>query len=185
MPKDKMILTTSDEAATYKTVTGWVSRDGYFFGNDERSARYSGATHRPCEECGKPIEKSRVRCSECQEKKSRALFLAMSTKEWDRETPLYSRHVEEFFFDEESLLDYCDEELCHTIEEMELIICEPRYARQLDVDDFCDELPEDRDEAPEALMVAIDEFNERVKGLGPLSWTPGKYRAIVNLSTIA
>ena len=44
MSETKIVLLEDAEAATLKTVTGWVSRDGLFFGSDERTARWSGAT---------------------------------------------------------------------------------------------------------------------------------------------
>ncbi|MEQ1969482.1 ead/Ea22-like family protein, partial [Xenorhabdus nematophila] len=45
----KIVMYDSPEAAQIKIVTGWVSRDGRFWGDDERMARYCGATHRQCE----------------------------------------------------------------------------------------------------------------------------------------
>ena len=48
----EIILDTSDKAATYCTgLTGWVSRDGYYFGDNkdsENMAKYKGSTHRSC-----------------------------------------------------------------------------------------------------------------------------------------
>jgi hypothetical protein len=32
---EKIVMMDSDEAASIKTVTGWVARDGLFWGNDE------------------------------------------------------------------------------------------------------------------------------------------------------
>ena len=42
----QIILPESPEAASVQTVTGWVSRTGRYWGNDERMARYDGSTHR-------------------------------------------------------------------------------------------------------------------------------------------
>ena len=53
--EEKTILFTSDEAAKYTDgISGWVSRDGFFWGKDERAARYHGCTHVLCEDCGNP-----------------------------------------------------------------------------------------------------------------------------------
>lgn len=46
----KIIPYDSPEAASFKTVTGWVSSDGIFCGNDEHVARYRGCTHIKCNE---------------------------------------------------------------------------------------------------------------------------------------
>ena len=42
----KIILPESPEAASIQTVTGWVSSNGRYWGNDEHMARYDGSTHR-------------------------------------------------------------------------------------------------------------------------------------------
>ena len=66
----KVIMFDSDEAAQYKTnLSGWVSRDNHFFGEDEHMARYVGCTHRKCEDCGEPTEKGWLVCDNCREKR--------------------------------------------------------------------------------------------------------------------
>ncbi len=57
MSTEQIVLNTSDEAASIKTVTGWIDRYGRFWGDYERIARYSGCTHVACSECGKPSVK--------------------------------------------------------------------------------------------------------------------------------
>jgi len=46
---EKIVPYDSAEAASIQTVTGWVSRSGRFWGNDEHMARYDGCTHRKCD----------------------------------------------------------------------------------------------------------------------------------------
>lgn len=49
MPEQKpIIMYDSPEAASLKTVTGWVYEDGRLFGQDENLARFCDATHRSC-----------------------------------------------------------------------------------------------------------------------------------------
>ncbi|MDX5626641.1 MULTISPECIES: hypothetical protein [unclassified Brenneria] len=45
---EKIILRDSEEAASIKTVTGWVSAKGRVYGDNEDLARYDGATHQRC-----------------------------------------------------------------------------------------------------------------------------------------
>ena len=45
MAEKPIIMEDSPEAASIKTVTGWVSRTGRFCGDDERMARFDGSTH--------------------------------------------------------------------------------------------------------------------------------------------
>lgn len=175
-PEEKRILSTSDEAASIQTVTGWVSRLGRFWGNDERMARYEGCTHGFCE-CGAVVEKSYIRCNSCQVVLERERYQTRPTQVWDGATPLYSDAREEYFMDAESLADMlADVEDVPTIEDLRLVICEPNHASQIEPDHWCDDLPEDGD-IPSEMAEALKAFNEVVRRQAPLSWSPGKYAA--------
>lgn len=176
--EEKIVLDSSDEAASIQTVTGWVSRDGRFYGNDESLARYAGSTHRTCE-CGAVTEKSYLRCKECRHKGDIAKYNAMPSQPWDGETFLYSDAHDKYFQDLESLADHLsdyDDDDKYTLEDLRLIICEPNYARQVESDFWCDELPEDGD-IPAEMKAAMKAFNEVIKRQAPLSWSPGKFAA--------
>ena len=80
---DKIILPGDPEAASIQTVTGWVSENGYFYGdkpNSEGLARYDGSTHRKCD-CGETIKKNSY-CRKCHTKKRDAIFDGMKKVEW-------------------------------------------------------------------------------------------------------
>ncbi len=102
------------------------------------------------------------------------MFNKMPAKEWDGVALLYSHVLDQYFNDMDNLNDYCKCE--HSkISELQIVICEPEYAQPLDVEYFCDQLPEDG-ELPYEIEVAIDEFNKKVESYGkPLSWQPGDY----------
>ena len=173
--KNKIILNESDEAATWKTgISGWVDRHGHFFGNDERNARWSGATHILCPECGKPTSKNYTMCADCRLKKSIERYNERERKEWDGETPLYSHACDKHFFNDD-LFDHLEEFDC-TAESLRLIICEPMYLRQIDEDYFCDDLPEDG-ELSKDIVSALEELNLLIKKNGPVGCMPGKYAA--------
>jgi hypothetical protein len=97
--------------------------------------------------------------------------------EWDGKSPVCLFHSDKFFFDESSIEDYCEENEID-LADLDLVICEPQYAPELEGDFFADYLPSERDdELPDELQSAIDEFNAKVKAYGtPLSWVPGKNR---------
>ncbi|MGJ0580578.1 DNA N-6-adenine-methyltransferase, partial [Xenorhabdus bovienii] len=81
-----VVMHDSSEAASIKTVTGWVSRDGQFWGDDERMARYCGATHRQCENNpNHPIIAMRDYCELCHTEERHNRFNAMERQQWDRE----------------------------------------------------------------------------------------------------
>lgn len=169
---DQMIMYDSPEAAEYRTnLSGWVSRDGLYFGSDEYIARYSGCTHRPCCECGAATPKSYLLCNACRAKKDQARYEAMPEEEWDGKSMLYSEVSGEFYFD----LCEAEDSLEHwqTLRAIRLVICRPVYA-SLDVDYFADDLPPEGEPPPE-LVDAIDAFNRSVAGV-VLSWEPGQTR---------
>jgi hypothetical protein len=173
----KVILNTSDEAASFKTnLSGWVSRRGMFFGNDERTARWDGCTHVACE-CGHVVEKGRSKCEICRREASDKRFASMERKKWDGETPLYLFDDDCFFWCEDQLEDYCDEHDCRK-EDLKLVICEPTYAKEIDPNEYyCEDLPEDG-EIEGDLLAAFEELNSFIRGSKIiLSWAPGKIAA--------
>jgi len=174
----EIILSTSKDAATFKTgISGWVDRHGHFFGNDERSARWSGATHILCPECGKTTNKNYTMCADCRLQKSIERYNKMERKEWDGETPLYSDSLNRYFFDFD---DIADEFVSHggSVDSLRLTICEPMYLQQVEEDYFYDDLPEDF-ELPEDVLSALEELNKTIKEQKPVTWAPGKYAVII------
>lgn len=58
---DDIVFEADDVAANYQTnISGWVSRNGFFYGNNEQSARRDGATHVLCSECRQACAKGRA-----------------------------------------------------------------------------------------------------------------------------
>lgn len=173
----KIIFPEDPETATIETRTVWVSRTGsaHF---DERGARWEGATHLHCEKCGTPVIKPYCLCQHCADQKEKERYERREKKKWDGKSLLYSESVDQFFEDmgevEEYLLNETEDGNAMTLEDLRLMICDPVYARPLDDDYFCDEIPEDG-EVPEKLRAAVDAFNEAIKNCGILSWAPGKY----------
>lgn len=174
----KVIMAESPEAASIQTVTGWVSSNGQFWGNDERMARYCGSTHKTCD-CGAIVEQ-RSYCKYCHAKRSIEKYNKMERKAWDGDAMLYSGSHDKYFSDMDEVLDYCDDNEFQ-LHELRLVICEPLYASMLDIDSHCEsELCED-DQAPKELREAAAVFNRAIEAYGkPLSWMPGKFALELN-----
>lgn len=173
---EKIVPYDSAEAASIQTVTGWVSRSGRFWGNDEHMARYDGCTHRKCDACETMIPvRGYTICDQCRETKEIEKWQAMPRQEWDGKSLLYSQAADVFFQDSDDLSCHCEENEC-TPQSLRLVICDPQYARQIDAEDhYSDELPEDGDLPPE-LEEAFERLNEAIKACRtPLSWIPGKF----------
>ena len=173
----KVIFPEDSETASCEIKTVWVSRNGHVF-FDERGARWEGATHLHCKECGKPVLKPYILCPSCEDNKDKERYEKREKKEWDGKSWLYSESVEEFFEDmdeaEEYYLFKAEDDNKMTLEDLRLRICKPVYARFLDEDYFYDALPEDSD-VPEELLNAVDTFNKAIKEYGIISWEPGEY----------
>ena len=170
---DKIIMADSPEAAEYKTgLSGWVSR-GQYFGdgpNAEDSARYHGCTHYVCKYCPAPAPKPYTACQECRDKKDLERFYALPRADWDGKAMLYSEARSKYYADPDDAEDALDDG--ETLADLRLVICKPNYVRQIDPDDFVDDLPEDGELPPE-VEAAMDTFNSAVAGI-VLSWSPGK-----------
>ena len=165
----EIILEDDERAASLQTVTGWVARNGQFWGNDERMARYCGATHRRCQ-CGH-VHNIRGYCEPCHERKTAERHAALPQAEWDGVAMLFVG--DEYFSDMESLVDHFLERDLDP-DDVTVIICKPNGVRELTTDFCSDELPEDGD-IPADVEEAMDAFNKAVAGI-VLSWSPGKFR---------
>ena len=181
-PEPETIPPSDERAARKVTVTGWLSRDGRFYGDDERMARWAGSTHAVCETCGTTTTKSWTKCEACREKADIERFNAMPELPWDGEAMLYSDRFDAFYREPGDALEALDtyepdEDSSggrETLADARLIICRPQYA-QIDSEIFHDILPGDEADPPQELLDAIDAFNEKMKDV-VISWEPGKFR---------
>jgi len=169
---DKIVMFDSIEAASIKTVTGWVSRDGRFYGDDERAARYGGCTHVVCKYCGGPAVRAWLACDACLAKKNQERFEAMPRVEWDGKAMLYSRARDEFYQDPGDAEDALAEG--ESLIDLELVICKPTPVSPIDEDGYFADMPDGYEELPDELLAAIKEFNDAVADMNPLSWHPGE-----------
>ena len=171
--QEEVVMIDDPQAATLVTVTGWRSRDGRFYGDNEHAARWGGCTHVKCWTCGEPAVKGDTDCRQCRDSSAKAKYAAMPTAEWDGVAMLYSDGRDEYFYSPEDAEDSLEDG--QTLADLRLRICEPEYAREIAASDWEDQLPDDGDcDAPCWLQEAIDRFNASITGHAPLSWSPGK-----------
>lgn len=169
MKKEEIkIMFASDEAAQLKTITGWVSRDGRYFGNDERLARFAGSTHDVCS-CGGIREKSWLFCPKCLHKKRREEYLSIPFKDYDG-SPVYSHTHDKYFFDEDDLEMYLEDIEADSID---LVFCIPVNFCHLSYDYWENFLSDDQ-ELPNELAKKVEELNAFIDTLPPPCWKPGK-----------
>lgn len=173
------IMYDSDEAATFKTdISGWVSSEGRFFGNNEHLARWSGSTHKKCN-CGNVTEKHWTVCTHCRTARSDERYNALEFREWSGE-PLSIFGCDTYFFRDE-IYDYLND-LEKGAATPQLVICEPVFAPYIE-DYGVDQLPDDFtiEDAHPKLAELIADVNKYVHENNPiLSWCEGKFRTTVS-----
>ena len=171
------VMFDSPEAAQFKTVEGWVSRQGSFYGDDEVAARWAGCTHRLCK-CGNQMDKFENWCGHCRLKRDWDAYEALPKEPWDGETPVYSISLIKFFLEGiEEILDDKEESLTEDdyLETLRLVHCDPVYLHAIDEDYWADDLPTDSEgELPVSVCVALESLNDALGAAGPISWKPSK-----------
>lgn len=181
----EIITYDSDEAAKrVEGISGWVSRDGRFWGDNEHMARWDGCTHIECKEegCTTLVKKrSFTTCDSCREKKRHQTFMELERKEWDGKTPLYLDGSDTYFFDAEELDHYLEENEC-TLDSLQLRFCKPIKMPHLEDDYFLEQLHEDA-EIPDDLALAIEQVNKIIDATPPQTWEPDRYAAVISMES--
>lgn len=173
---EEVVMYDSPEAATYRTdITGWVSRAGLYFGTGdaaETMARNSGCTHTRCASCGTVMPKGHLLCSHCRKLAADERYAKMPRAQLEDRAWLYARANDRYYGDLSEAED--DLEEGQTLADLQLVICEPIYARQIDEDFFQEDEDMDFDgELPAEVRDAVAAYNRAVSGI-VLSWSPGK-----------
>lgn len=177
----KIIMWNSAEAAQPATLTLadgttrqlWVGGGHAYI--EESSARYAGCTHRPCQYCSAPSEKSWTACVACRAKRDHERFKALPCRPWDGESPVCLWGDDRYFWSIDEFEDWIEDEDIDRSKVM-LVHCKPVYAQKIGDDYACDQLPDDG-ELPSALKAAVETFNAAVEAYGvPLSWESANIR---------
>ncbi len=185
----EMILPDDERAAKLVTVTGWVSRDGRFYGEDERIARYAGSTHSRCSDCGKPCSKNWLVCDACRHIRAVEKHAQRQAKPWDGICMIYSDADDRYFSEPGEIVEYLEDEgEGRTLADLQLLLCKPNYPRAPNpADYYYDEMPEDG-EIPYEVTKAFASLAAALEKCSPLSWSPSKFAldlASLNIATDA
>lgn len=172
---EKIIMYDSPEAGRLVTVTVWEIDDpnGIIYTPKEETARYNNCTHKTCD-CGKPMQKYYTKCEDCRAISARERYMALPFEEWDLIKPVCTVDADKYFFNEEDIIEYMEEE---EINNLDLLICKPNEWKQIGEDYWSDQMPEDSDgELPDSMQKALDGLNAIIKTLPPQSYSRGKIR---------
>lgn len=176
----KVIMYDSPEAASIQSVTGWVSSCGHFWGANEDQARWSGSTHKKCNNNAEhEIFSKHSYCYECHIEKRQAKFESLEIVEWDGKTPLNLFYTDFYFFDAEQVYEYCAD---HGVsaESLQLVLCVPINMGEVEADYWCDAFAEEVLLPPE-VEAALSDLNEAIQKYGKsVSWSPDNKRVILS-----
>lgn len=168
------ILFDSAQAASIKTVSGWVSSRGHFWGTDERMARYDGSTHRICQRNPEHGEhETNGWCTICYEEEKASRLAAMPWRDYDG-TPVVVFGEEEYFFKADDLRAWLVDNDVKP-QDARLVFCEPLRLSSIEPDHWADDLPEDGD-LPAEVQDALDALNKAIANAGPSAWIEGGVR---------
>lgn len=169
----KDIFPEDSEAAIYMDSVpfskGWVDRNGRYWGDDERMARYSGATKLRCDDCGNPIPKVGYSCCfDCRALRSRKAFDTLPVEKWDGICMLYSETQEEYYTDIASALDFLKSK--EDWYSLQLTLTRKVEISPLTSDDWYEEFPDG--DVPQELEAIIEDFNIKLAKIDWNLWEP-------------
>ncbi|MFD1770836.1 hypothetical protein [Sphingobacterium suaedae] len=139
-------------------------------------------THDDCKECGIEFEKKYTHdlyCDACLHKRRVDRYKALELVEWDGETPLVIFGDDQYFFNEDDIISYCEDNECQPNDLM-LVVCRTSNLSQIDWDHWMDEVHEDWEPSAE-LTRRLIEFNEFLSNEPSNTWFEGKKRVTLDL----
>jgi hypothetical protein len=152
--------------------------DGRNYYTEERTARWAKCTHVRCNECGELCPKCYTHCDVCRGKRELKRYLAREVVEWDGKTAVYSDTQDKYFWSEDELEEYLEDNPDYTVDDLRLILCEPIKLPQVDLDDlFCEYGDEDYGvEIDQKVIDACEALNQAIVDTTPIHWQYGRKR---------
>jgi len=184
MSNDKIIMYNSPEAAEIRTVTGWfakgpnVNTKMAFCGDDEQ-ARYMGCTHTICTTwgCDNIVKKRWIYCDSCKSKITKECYKNLPKGEW-KEGPLALYEGDRFFFSEEDLLEYCEDNGVKPSELM-LVTCSPNRFAEFEPGEFWGyDIPENfsaEELIPQEVFELAKQINDIMRNSPDRVWLPDAF----------
>lgn len=169
-----------EEAAEVVTgLSGWACKVcRRYWAEDEHMARWCCAGTLPCKSdgCANRVKKNAyVYCEPCLEKRRLERWLALPEVPWDGKTPLAVDDDDLYFFSEDDLREYLEENGLKP-EDLRLVLCEEEPKPRFDMSDLVgDYLPEglDMEGDPSRLEAHVNAWIEKNV---PQVWNHGKAR---------
>ncbi len=183
MKKEKeIIMYDADGIVEHRTdISGWVGKNGNFYGKSEDMARYANSTHKTCD-CGNIMSKGWTKCEGCRAKSALERFMALEGVEWDGEAMMCTHDDDRFFRDWDEAVSYCyDNEILP--KDLKLVLCKKDIRiSEINIDElneeYCTEDESLSDFHPE-IAKKVDELNELIRNTEPTLWFATNKRIII------
>lgn len=134
-------------------------------------------THDDCADCGIEFKKEytyQYKCESCLFKAKVDKYNSLELVEWDGETPLCIYDDDTYFFDYESIEEYCDEREI-TMSGLMLVLCEKSNFNHIEFDYWADDIHEDWEPSDE-FVKKVKEFNDFLEIESTNTWFASKKR---------
>lgn len=134
-------------------------------------------THDDCISCGKEFKKRFLYikiCDECQYKKDVDKYYSYDLVEWDGETAVVLYDGDKYFFNQEDIEIYCEENELNP-EKLMLVLCSTSNLSQIDLDHWRDDVHDDWEPSDEMLK-RLKDFNDFLSKEPSNTWFPTKKR---------
>jgi hypothetical protein len=139
------------------------------------------ATHVDCIDCGVEFEKDytyQKRCFSCDSKKDNENYHKLELVEWDEKTPLVIYGDEQYFYDLDSIEEYCEDNEIDKSQLM-LVLCKETHFGEINIaEQFQDELHEDWE--PDGELLKIEkELNNYLRKASTNTWAVSNKRVLL------
>jgi len=161
-----------------KDAKDYFKVDGGLWNLSEHYVRLGACTHINCQKCNKEVEKHfSMICSERRDTQTIEKYKDLELVEWDGETPLVTYDEEKYFFSEEDIESYCEENDLDPNQLM-LVLCEKSKFTRIDFDFWEDDTHEDWEPSKE-FEDKLKEFNRFLMDQSTETWFPSKKRVAI------
>lgn len=154
----------------------------------DRTTKANLATHADCVICGKEMlikyHRTPYKCNDCLDVEVRKEFLKLPLVEWDGKQPLAIYDCDEtYFFDSDSLLDYClDNE--KDVSELMLVTCHETKFSQIDVYEQQQEVIHENWEPEPELDKLVTALNDYLSKASTRTWFQDDKRVLLKMEDI-
>lgn len=179
--KEKINLKDIQDGTQNREVPVFIVGDKKWWG--DRITKDQIATHADCQDCGVEFEKQytyQKRCSSCDFKYQNQKYLALELVEWDGKTPLCIYGDDTYFFDQDDIVNYCEDNDVES-SQLQLVLCEQSKFGQINIaEQFQDVLHEDWEHDAE-LERLEKQLNDYLAKASTNTWFATNKRVTVSL----